>query len=149
MEHSLKCAVIVALCLFTAGAGYSRNDKAGIDTRSTANPADQPTISEDPAQEKPQSDSEDTSGLLNAKNLQKILQQERKAILREIDLERKATLAELETIGNRTIENTFVRSESLIDHFFLRVFQLTLFIMLVISFFGYIGFRITAKRRKS
>ena len=38
--------------------------------------------------------------------------------------ERRATMIELEEIGNRVVENALLKSERLIDHFFVRTLQL-------------------------
>jgi len=45
--------------------------------------------------------------------------------------ERQATIAELEAIGDRLVSSALVRSKSLIDHFFIRLFQLIIFIGVV------------------
>lgn len=42
--------------------------------------------------------------------------------------ERQATLVELEAIGDRIVSRSLDRSKSLIDHFFVRLFQLIIFI---------------------
>jgi len=42
--------------------------------------------------------------------------------------ERQATLVEIEAIGDRLINSALVRSKSLIDHFFVRLLQLIIFI---------------------
>jgi hypothetical protein len=61
--------------------------------------------------------------------------------------ERRATMVEMEAIGNRIVENAILKSERLIDHFFIRAIQLALIIILAFSILGFIIFRIVAKRK--
>jgi len=61
--------------------------------------------------------------------------------------ERRATMVEMEAIGNRIVENAILKSERIIDHFFIRAFQLTLIIILTFSILGFIIFRIVAKSK--
>ena len=85
------------------------------------------------------------------------LTQERRAVLDELETElnritdlllseRRATMVEMEAIGNRITENAILKSERLIDHFFIRAVQLALIIILACSILGFIIFRIIAKR---
>ena len=86
------------------------------------------------------------------------LTQERKAVVEELEKkinriadllqsERRATMVEMEAIGNRITENAILKSEKLIDHFFIRVFQFALILILFVSILGFIIFRIVAKSR--
>ena len=61
--------------------------------------------------------------------------------------ERQATLVELEAIGDRIVSRALVRSKSLIDHFFLRLLQLIIFIGLVCAVTIFIVTRGHAKNR--
>ena len=85
------------------------------------------------------------------------LTQERRAVVEELKTElnriaellkseRRATMVEMEAIGNRIAENVILKSERLIDHFFVRVLQLA---MIIIAFIilGFIIFLIIAKRK--
>ncbi len=63
--------------------------------------------------------------------------------------ERRATMVEMETIGNRFVENAILKSERLIDHFFIRVIQLALIIILAFSILSFIIFRIVVKRKSN
>lgn len=60
--------------------------------------------------------------------------------------ERRATMVEMEATGNRIVENVILKSERLIDHFFVRVLQLAMIIMTFIIL-GFFIFRIIAKRK--
>ena len=84
------------------------------------------------------------------------LTQERKAVMDELETElnrmtdllqseRRAIMVEMEAIGNRITENAILKSEKLIDHFFIRAFQFALIIILSVSILGFIIFRIVAK----
>ena len=84
--------------------------------------------------------------------------QERRAVVEELKTEliritellvseRKATVVALEATVNQIVENAILKSERLIDHFFVRVLQLAMIIILVFSILGFIVFRIIAKRK--
>jgi len=84
------------------------------------------------------------------------LTQERKAVMDELETElnrmtdllqseRRAIMVEMEAIGNRITENAILKSEKLIDHFFIRAFQFALIMILSVSILGFIIFRIVAK----
>ena len=57
------------------------------------------------------------------------------------------TMAEIEAIGNKIAENAILRSERLIDHFFMRAFQFALIVMLLGGVVGLVIFRLRAKSR--
>jgi len=61
--------------------------------------------------------------------------------------ERHLTMVEMEAIGNRIAENAILKSEKLIDHFFIRAFQFVLIIFLFVCIIGFIIFRIVAKSK--
>lgn len=61
--------------------------------------------------------------------------------------ERQATMVEMEAIGNRIVENAILKSERLIDHFFIRAIQMALVIILACCIVGFLIFRIVAKKK--
>jgi hypothetical protein len=84
------------------------------------------------------------------------LTNERKAVVDELkrelsrvtDLlqsERRLTVVEMEAISSRITENAVLKSEKLIDHFFIRAFQFALVIIFSVGITGFIIFRIIAK----
>jgi len=52
------------------------------------------------------------------------LQTERETILQSIDEQRIATLSEIDSSSNRILKTTMDQSKQLIDHLFIRAFQL-------------------------
>ena len=85
------------------------------------------------------------------------LTQERSAVMDELEKElnratdllqseRRATMVEMEAIGNRIVENAILKSERLIDHFFIRAIQMAL-IILALCLFGVVMFRTVAKKK--
>lgn len=61
--------------------------------------------------------------------------------------ERRETMVEMEAIGNRIVENAIIRSERLIDHFFIRAIQMALIVILIFGLTGVVIFRMVAKKR--
>lgn len=61
--------------------------------------------------------------------------------------ERKATLAEMEAISDRLFGRALVRSKSLIDHFFVRLLQLIIFIGVAEIVIFFIFFKSHTKRK--
>ncbi len=59
--------------------------------------------------------------------------------------ERRTTMLELEVMGNRMIQNAISESKALIDHLILRVLELALAIMFLLSIAGFVGYRIWRK----
>lgn len=56
-------------------------------------------------------------------------------------------MVDLDATGGRIVENTIFKSEQLIDHFFIRLMQFAMIIILAFSILGYIIFRIMAKKK--
>lgn len=86
------------------------------------------------------------------------LTQERRAVVEEfksevhritelIMSERQETMVDLDATGGRIVENTIFQSERLIDHFFIRLLQLSMIIILAFSILGFIIFRIMVKKK--
>jgi hypothetical protein len=86
------------------------------------------------------------------------LTQERRAVVEELKneahritelimSERRETMVDLDATGGRIVENTIFKSEQLIDHFFIRLMQFAMIIILAFSILGYISFRIMAKKK--
>ncbi len=61
--------------------------------------------------------------------------------------ERRETMVDLDATGSRIVENTIFKSEQLIDHFFIRLLQFAMGIILAFSIIGFIIFRIMAKKK--
>jgi len=61
--------------------------------------------------------------------------------------ERRETMVDLDATGGRIVENTIFKSEQLIDHFFIRLLQFAMGIILAFSIIGFIIFRIMAKKK--
>jgi len=86
------------------------------------------------------------------------LTQERIAVVEEVkaelkqitDLlvaERKAMLVDMEATGNLIAGNTLLKSEKLIDHFFIRMLQFVALMGVAAIFLGFIIFRAIDKRK--
>lgn len=86
------------------------------------------------------------------------LTEERRAIMEELKTElnritellkseRRETMLEMEATGNRIVENGILKSERLIDHFFVRMIQLAMIIIVAFTILGFVIFRIVGKRR--
>jgi len=63
-----------------------------------------------------------------------LMSKERAAVMGSIDEQRIALFAEIESIGIRMVETAQLQSKNVIDHFFIRLFQL----VAVIVFGGFI-----------
>lgn len=86
------------------------------------------------------------------------LTQERRAVVEELKnevlritelimSERRATMVDLDATGGRIVENTIFKSERLIDHFFIRLMQFAMGIIVAFSIIGFIIFRIITKKK--
>ena len=74
------------------------------------------------------------------------LKAELKRITDLLVLERRAMIIEMEATGNLIAENALLRSETLIDHFFIRALQFVAVMAMALIFIGLIIFRIMDKR---
>jgi hypothetical protein len=74
------------------------------------------------------------------------LEKELKRITDLLQSERRMTMVEMEAMGNRVAENAILKSEKLIDHFFIRAFQFVLICLFVCGLIGFIVFRTIAKK---
>ena len=149
--------MVVFICLVFVSICYSQ------DTKTETNDSTTPVTEEDRSKKTPDDEKVgffDTSVVIKkvGQELQDIVRKERSAALSEIDKERRETLIyltqerretmiELEAIGDRIVENTLLKSERLVDHFFLRALQVTSVTILVVCILGFFFYRIIMRRK--
>lgn len=64
-----------------------------------------------------------------------------------LQAERQTTMLELEVMGNRMIQNAISDSKALIDHLILRIIELAIAVILLLSLVGSVGYRLWWSRR--
>jgi len=163
------CVMIVVISFLLASVCYGIEPK--VETTTKTSSSKKSTISVNNAKKDSGSEPEKTPppfGVIPVEELHEAFRKERIETLLEIDKERKATLVyltqerravveELKTELNRITEllkserkATMVEMEEtgnrIIDHFFVRVLQLVMIIIIVFIILGFIIIRIIAKR---
>lgn len=150
--------VIVAICLLWIDIASGQDAKKDPPTPVSAPATEAARTPTD--QEGASSGIFDSAGFVDnlSEKLHKVLREERIKTLAEIDRERKetlsyltrerqATMAELESIGDRIVANALVRSERLVDHFFIRALQLAGVILLAGGIFGLLILRLIKQNK--
>ena len=159
--HRLMAGAVIFISLIGGGFCYGEADTKGVADSSgkRAAPADVgDRVKKAPADE--DVGLFDASGLVEkiGKELHDIAEAERSAAFKEIDRERRATLdyltrerretmMALEAIGNRVAENAILKSERLIDHFFVRILQLMVVTILAVCVIGLLFYRTILHRK--
>ena len=77
------------------------------------------------------------------------LKAELKRITDLLVLERRAMIIEMEATGNLIAENALLKSERLIDHFFIRTLQFVAVMAMAAILLGFIIFRVMAKGKNA
>lgn len=154
-------SMVVFICLIFASVCYSQDIKT--EATDSTNPVATPTTTDDRSKKTPIDKNVgffDTSGLVEkiGTEIHDVVREERSAAFSEIDKERLETLAylsqerretmiELEAIGDRIVANALLKSERLVDHFFVRALQVATITILAVCILGFFFFRIIMRRK--
>ena len=76
------------------------------------------------------------------------LRQESRRITDLLQSERKATVIEVEAAGDRIVENALQESRRLVDHFFIRLLQLTAIAAALVCIVGIIGYKVGIQKAR-
>lgn len=153
---------VVFIFLIWASVCYCQDTKA--EATDSMNPVATRIATDDRAKKTP-SDEQigffDTSRLVEkiVNELHYIVREEHSAAFSEIDKElqetlaylaqeRRTTMIDLASIGDRIVENGLLKSERLIDHFFVRALQVATVVILAVCILGFFFSR-TIMRRKN